>query len=350
MKQNIRDLSPKALEAHFVANGQPKFRAKQVFSWLYREISSFEEMTNLPKALREQLEEEFTMDLPKIVRKQVSKEDGTVKYLLELSDGEQIESVVMYYAHGVTLCASTQVGCRMGCTFCASGLFGLKRHMTPGEILGQVMTASRDLKVRISNIVLMGTGEPLDNYDNVLSFIKIAHEEEGLGLGYRHIALSTCGIVPNIIKLSEERLPLTLCISLHAPNDTLRRQTMPVAKKYTIDEIMDACRVYQEATTRRITFEYALIEGVNDSEACALELSKRLEGLMCHVNLIPVNPVTERGYKRSAKEAVSAFQKKLEACQIPVTVRRELGSDIDAACGQLRNRSIREGEQAAHKG
>lgn len=313
-----------------------KFRAKQIFSWLMRGASDFSEMTNISAKQRDTLSEHCYIALPEIHQKYVSKLDGTVKYLFRLYDGEYIESVFMRYKHGNTICISTQAGCRMGCRFCASTLAGLSRHLSPSEMLGQVLAAQNDTGERISNIVMMGIGEPLDNFANSVKFLKLVNDPEGINIGYRHISLSTCGVVPGIYKLAEENLPITLSVSLHAPTQEYRESIMPVAKKWSIDELLCACRDYIKVTGRRISFEYAMIDGVNDSAECAAALSKLLSGMLCHVNLIPLNDVKERDYKKSGTKAIENFVKILEKNGITATVRRRLGSDINASCGQLR--------------
>lgn len=321
---------------------QPKFRALQLFKWLQSGVDSFDEMTNIPLLLRERLSESCYIATVTPLRKYVSQIDGTVKYVYELYDGELIESVLMKYEHGYTVCISTQVGCRMGCKFCASGLYGLARNLTASEMLAQITYAQRDNNIRISNVVMMGMGEPLDNFDNSIRFLKLVSDENGLNIGLRHISLSTSGVVSGIKKLAEYNLPITLSISLHAPNDEIRNRTMPVNKKWNIDELLRACREYQKVTTRRISFEYALIEGINDSDACAKELAQRLKGIMCHVNLIPANPVKENTFKKPDRKAIIAFQKKLESLGVTATIRRTLGADIDASCGQLKKKTKEE--------
>lgn len=321
---------------------QPKFRALQLFKWLQSGVDSFDEMTNIPLSLRESLSERCYIATVTPLRKYVSRIDGTVKYVYELYDGELIESVLMKYEHGYTVCISTQVGCRMGCKFCASGLYGLTRNLTASEMLAQITYAQRDNNIRISNVVMMGMGEPLDNFDNSIQFLKLVSDENGLNIGLRHISLSTSGVVSGIKKLAEHNLPITLSISLHAPNDEIRNRTMPVNKKWNIDELLRACREYQKVTTRRISFEYALIEGINDSDACAKELAQRLKGIMCHVNLIPANPVKENTFKKPDRKAIIAFQKKLESLGVTATIRRTLGADIDASCGQLKKKTKEE--------
>ena len=333
---NILDFTLEELQDWMKENGESAFRAKQVFSWIYKECFSFEEMKNIPKSLQEKLNNNFIIDLPKIVTEYVSNVDGTRKLLLSLKDGNLIECVIMKYKHGNSICVSTQVGCRMGCKFCASTIDGRIRNLTAGEILSQVIVSQHLIKDRISNIVLMGSGEPLDNYDNVIKFLKLVNAEYGLNIGQRHITLSTCGIVPKIYELADEGFNITLAISLHAFSDEKRREIMPIANKYSINEILKACQYYIDKTNRRITFEYSLVKDVNDSVEDAKALGKLLKGIMCHVNLIPVNEVKENSFKRSSEKAISDFENVLKNKGIEVTVRREMGSDINAACGQLR--------------
>ena len=341
-KLDIRSMNLEAITQLVIDSGQPKFRALQLFKWLQSGVDSFDEMTNIPVSLRESLSESCYIATVKSLRKYVSKIDGTVKYVYELYDGELIESVLMKYEHGYTVCISTQVGCRMGCKFCASGIYGLTRNLTASEMLAQITYAQRDNNIRISNVVMMGMGEPLDNFDNSIQFLKLVSDENGLNIGLRHISLSTSGVVSGIKKLAEYNLPITLSISLHAPNDEIRSRTMPVNKKWNIGDLLRACREYQKVTTRRISFEYALIEGINDSDACAKELAHRLRGIMCHVNLIPANPVKENTFKKPDRKAIVAFQKKLESLGVTATIRRTLGADIDASCGQLKKKTKEE--------
>jgi len=338
----LKDLTYEELEQFVIGNNQPKYRAKQVFQWLHAGVKSFDEMTNLPKEFRKQLHEISFISTVKIVEKYESKLDGTIKYLLEIMDGNYIECVIMRYKHGITICISTQVGCRMGCSFCASTIGGLVRHLSAGEILDEVIFIQKDIGERISNIVLMGIGEPLDNYENVIRFLKNVNNPLGINIGYRHISLSTCGLVDGIMKLSEESMPITLSISLHAPNDHIRNMIMPVSRQYSMDELLEACRIYAERTKRRITFEYAMISGINDSLENAKELGNRIQGILCHVNLIPVNKIEERQYTKSTEEQINLFKAQLERMGIPTTVRRELGSDINASCGQLRRKRVGE--------
>ena len=338
MKQEIKSMTLPQLQAALSELGEPKYRAKQVYTWLHRGAGSFAEMTDLSKALREKLEEAFFLSVPAVVRKQESRLDGTVKYLWRLSDGNCVETVLMRYHHGNTVCISSEVGCPMGCAFCASTIGGLVRRLTPGEMLDEVLFTQLDSGQEISNIVLMGIGEPLDNYDNVLRFLQLVNSPEGMNIGMRHISLSTCGIVPKILQLAEENLQLTLSVSLHAPNDEIRARIMPVDRRWPVAELMEACRTYYAKTGRRISFEYAMIRDVNDSPETAGELIRLLRGLPAHVNLIPLNNVEESPLKPSERQTVQRFQALLEQKGIPCTVRRTLGSDIDASCGQLRRK------------
>lgn len=342
-KLDVRSMFIEELEALIKEWGQPKFRAAQIFKWLHEGVAYFDDMTNIPKTLRETLKEKAYIADVKIVKRLESKIDGTVKYVYELIDGEYIESVLMKYEHGYTVCISTQVGCRMGCSFCASGLNGLCRDLTASEMLAQIMAAQRDNGIRVSNVVMMGMGEPLDNFENSVRFLKLVSCDKGMNIGLRHISLSTSGVVAGIEKLKEFGFPITLSISLHAPNDKIRSSMMPVNKKWNVEALLNACKNYQKVTARRISFEYALIEGVNDSEECAKELAQKLKGIMCHINLIPANPVKENSFKKPDKNKILNFQKKLEALGLNATVRRTLGSDIDASCGQLR-RKVKEGQ------
>ncbi len=340
---DLLSLLPDELEALLLSIGEPKYRAAQMFPQLHRGVSP-ESMTNIGKKTREKLTAVAEYHLPTVRRKLVSTIDGTVKYLFELRDGHCVESVVMRYNHGNTICISSQVGCRMGCKFCASTIGGKVRDLIPGELLGQVIAAQVDTGERISNIVMMGIGEPLDNYDNVVKFLRLVAHPDGLNIGYRHISLSTCGVVPGILKLSEEEFPITLSISLHAPDDETRSSIMPVNRRWGVDELLSACKSYYDKTGRRLSFEYTLIAGKNDAPDRALALSNvlnrhlrtRTTTMPIHVNLIPVNEVEETGFSRSSDEAVAAFARVLEKHGIRATVRRKLGSDIDASCGQLR--------------
>ena len=350
-KKELLSLMPVELEGWMTEAGEPKYRAKQIFPQLHKGLSP-DEMTNLGKRLQEKLRESFTWHLPVVEQKLVSAIDGTVKYLFSLADGHCVESVVMRYSHGNTICISSQVGCRMGCKFCASTIGGRVRNMTAGELLGQVIAAQKDMGERISNIVMMGIGEPLDNYDNVMRFLRLVNCPEGLNIGYRHISLSTCGLVDQIQRLMEEDLPITLSISLHAPDDETRNAIMPINRKWNVDALLDACRVYFAHTGRRISFEYTLIAGKNDSTENARKLSRvlnsklrsRTETMPIHVNLIPVNEVEETGFKHSSGNAIAAFARVLESQGIRATVRRKLGSDINASCGQLRRAAMKERE------
>ena len=337
---DLKDFEFFELEAFLKELGEPKFRAGQIFEWLSRGVESFDEMTNISKATREKLAEKSFVSTLKIREKYVSKLDKTTKYLFELPDGNCIESVVMYYNHGISICISSQVGCRMGCGFCASTIGGLYRSLTAGEILNQVIFAQKDIGERISNIVMMGIGEPLDNFENVKKFLRNVNHEKGLNIGYRHISLSTCGLVPKIYELAKENMPITLSVSLHAPNNEIRNSIMPVNKKYPVEELIKACKDYIKTTTRRISFEYSLISGVNDSMENADELARLLKGMLCHVNLIPVNKIEEREYKKGNKQELRAFCERLNSRGINATVRRELGSDIQASCGQLRKKLL----------
>ena len=321
--------------------GEKSFRAKQIYEWLHVKLASdYDEMTNLSKDLREKLKANYIINMPKIVEIYKSKIEGTRKYLFQLQDGSIIESVLMKYKHGNSVCISSQVGCRMGCKFCASTIDGLERNLLSSEMLGQIYAIQKDLGERISNIVIMGSGEPFDNFDNFIKFIELITSEHGLNISSRNITVSTCGLVDKIIQLADMKLQITLAISLHSPNDELRRTIMPIANKYSINQIIDACRYYFEKTGRRITFEYSLIEGVNDSEVQANELIELVKGLNCHINLIPVNPIKERDYRHSSKEYIKKFQNILEKNRINATIRREMGADINAACGQLRKSYI----------
>lgn len=339
MKKDIKSLSLEELSAQIKDLGLPKFRAGQIFEWLHKYgVSSFDEMTNLSKELRASLSNDFYIADCIIEEKYVSSIDSTVKYLFRLNDGEYIESVIMKYKYGYTICVSSQVGCKMGCKFCASTLAGFKRNLTPSEIESQIHSAQKDLGIRISHIVLMGIGEPLDNYENVIRFLYNVNDKNGLNISMRNITLSTCGIVPRMYDLLNEGLQITLTVSLHAPNDEIRSKSMPVNDKWCMDEVLNACREYVNKTGRRVSFEYTLINGVNDSNECAEELALRLKGMLCHVNLIPVNDVKERGNVRSTDEAINRFLSILKKRGINATIRRTLGSDINASCGQLRRK------------
>ncbi|NLH97445.1 MAG: 23S rRNA (adenine(2503)-C(2))-methyltransferase RlmN [Clostridiaceae bacterium] len=336
----LPDMDISELEEFFAGIGQKKYRAKQVFGWIAKGAVSFDEMTDLPLALREDLKLLARVSCLKIRKKFVSAVDGTVKYLFGLDDGNIIESVLMEYNHGYTACVSSQVGCKMGCSFCASTVAGFRRNLTAGEILEQVLAIQRDSGVRVSNVVVMGIGEPFDNYDNVIKFLRLANSHHGLNIGYRHMTVSTCGIVPGILRFAGEGFQVNLAVSLHAPNDRIRAKLMPVGRKYRIDKIIEASKIYTEKTNRRIMFEYALIEGVNDLPENAVELAFLLKGLLCLVNLIPVNPVDETSYRQSGRKRTERFAAILKENGIETTVRRELGSDINAACGQLRLREM----------
>ena len=322
----------------------PAFRASQIYKWLHvRGVFSFDEMSDLSKELRSRLNENYIIRICGIERRQESKQNETVKYLFKLYDGEYVESVLMKYKYGYTLCVSTQVGCRMGCKFCASTLAGFVRHLSASEILGQIHAAQRDCNIRVSHVVLMGMGEPLDNYDNVMRFLELVSDENGLNIGMRNISLSTCGIVPKIYELMEKKLQLTLSVSIHAPNDEIRSKIMPINKKYPMKELLEACKKYADYTGRRISFEYTMIDGVNDSVECAAELSRKLRGILSHVNLIPANEFGESPFSRSRNETIEKFVKEMKKNSVNVTLRRSLGSDIDASCGQLRLRNQKGG-------
>ena len=339
---NLKSLTLPELTAVIKELGQPAFRGKQVYTWLHKGVRSYEEMTNLPKGLRDVLSEKYPICPPEVVRKQESQRDGTIKYLWKLSDGNCVETVLMRYHYGNTVCISTEVGCAMGCAFCASTIGGLVRRLEPFEMLDEVLFTQIDSGLPISRIVLMGIGEPLDNFDNVMRFLELVNSEEGMNISMRHISLSTCGLIPKIDKLAQRKLQISLAISLHGPNNEVRNRIMPVNKAYPIEDLLEACRRYYDATSRRIHFEYAMIDGVNDSEADAKELLRRLKGLPAHFNLIPLNHVDESPLKPSSRAAVARFQKILEDGGITATVRRTLGGDIDASCGQLRRKYTKE--------
>ena len=341
---DIKSMTLEELQELMVSMGEKKFRAKQIYGWLHQHLAvSYDEMANLPKSLKEKLEP-YPVTALETIDVQISKIDGTRKYLFRLSDGNMIESVLMKYRHGNSVCISSQAGCRMGCRFCASTIGGLARNLLPSEMLDQIYRIQSSTGERISNVVVMGSGEPLDNYDNLLRFIHLLTAEGGLHLSQRNLTVSTCGIVPRMYQLADEKLQMTLAVSLHASNDEKRQELMPIAKKYSIKELLKACRYYFEKTGRRITFEYSLVAGVNDRKEDALELAGILKGMNCHVNLIPVNPVRERSFVRSGREAVENFKINLEKCGINGTTRREMGSDIDGACGQLRKRYMEKTE------
>ena len=339
---NLKSMTLQEVTAALKEMGQPAFRGKQVYTWLHKGVTSYDQMTNLSKNLREELAARYPIHAPKVVRKQESKKDGTIKYLWQLADGNCVETVLMRYHYGNSVCISTEVGCRMGCAFCASTIGGLVRQLEPYEMLDEVLFTQVDSGLPISHIVLMGIGEPLDNFDNVMRFLELVNSEEGMNISMRHISLSTCGLVPKIDELAKRKLQISLAISLHGPNNEIRSRIMPVNKAYDIDTLLDACRRYYDATSRRIHFEYAMIDGVNDSEENAKELLRRLKGLPAHVNMIPLNHVEESPLKPSSKAAVAKFQKILEDGGVTATVRRTLGSDIDASCGQLRRKYNKE--------
>ena len=350
MKQDIKSMSCAELEQALLNLGQPKFRAKQVFTWLHRGVTSFEEMTNLAKPLRAQLDELFYISVPKVERKQQSARDGTIKYLWRLGDGNCVETVLMQYKYGNTVCVSSEVGCAMGCAFCASTLGGLVRRLTAGEILDQVMFTQKDSGRTISHIVLMGIGEPLDNFDAVIRFLELVNHPLGMNISMRHISLSTCGLTERIDKLATYHLQLTLSVSLHAPDDETRNAIMPVNRARGVDHLLETCRRYYQETGRRISFEYAMIDGVNDTPRHAQMLCRKLRGMGAHVNMIPLNNVEESPLKPSTRENIRRFQQTLEQAGITATVRRSLGGDIDASCGQLRRKQLTEdGEQTARR-
>ena len=339
---NIQSMTLPEVTAALKELGQPAFRGKQVYTWLHKGVGSYDEMTNLSKGLREQLAEKYPIYTPKVVRKQESKKDGTIKYLWQLADGNCVETVLMRYHYGNTVCISTEVGCAMGCAFCASTIGGLVRRLEPYEMLNEVLFTQIDSGLPVSRVVLMGIGEPLDNFDNVMRFLELVNSQDGMNISMRHISLSTCGLIPKIDALAERKLQISLAISLHGPNDEIRSRVMPVNKAYPIEPLLECCRRYYDATSRRIHFEYAMIDGVNDRECDARELLRRLKGLPAHFNLIPLNHVEESPLKPSSKAAVARFQQILEDGGITATVRRTLGSDIDASCGQLRRKYNKE--------
>ena len=338
MGKDILSMLPQEIEGELAALGEPKYRAKQIFDWLSRGVRDFDEMTNLPKALKEKLKAEYTLYRPKVLSKQVSKLDGTIKYLWELYDGNAVETVVMSYKHGNTVCVSSQVGCRQGCAFCASTIGGLVRCLEPSEILDEVLFSQLDSGRPISNIVLMGIGEPLDNFDNVMRFLELVNHPDGMNIGMRHISLSTCGITERFDELAERNLQITLSVSLHAPDDETRSRLMPANRGRGVEQLMDSCRRYYQKTGRRISFEYAMIDGVNDTEKHAHLLAQRAKSVGAHVNLIPLNQVEERQFRPSTAGHMKAFIKILEDAGVNVTVRRKLGGDVDASCGQLRRK------------
>ncbi len=338
---DIKSLNKEELKKEFELLGLPKFRANQVYEWMHVKLArNFEEMTNLSKDLRKTLSDKYSYTTLEVERVQTSKLDGTKKFLFALPDGNLVESVYMRYKHGISICISSQVGCRMGCKFCASTLDGLERNLLPSEMLEQIYEIMRITGERVSNVVVMGTGEPMDNYDNVVKFYKMLTDSEGLNISGRNVTVSTCGIVPNMRRLAEENLSLTLALSLHAVTDEKRRELMPIANSYSIAELMEACKYYFEKTGRRISFEYSMVAGVNDSAEDARKLSRLAGGVKAHVNLIPVNPIKERSFIRSGERAILEFKNKLEKNGINVTIRREMGQDIDGACGQLRRRIL----------
>lgn len=341
MKADIKSLLPEELEKALSELGEPKYRAKQIFVWLNKGAKSFEDMSNLSKSLRERLDERFFITVPKPVRKQVSELDGTVKYLWELKDGNAIETVVMSYKHGNTVCISSQVGCRQGCAFCASAIGGLVRNLEPSEMLDEVLFSQLDSGKTISNIVLMGIGEPLDNFDNVIKFLALVNHPDGMNIGMRHISLSTCGITERLDDLAEKDLQLTLSISLHAPDDETRSRIMPANRNRGVEALIGACKRYFERTGRRISFEYAMIDGVNDSVSQARELSRLAKSVGAHVNLIPLNHVEEREFRPSTAENLKTFKSTLDKAGVNSTVRRKLGGDVEASCGQLRRKAVK---------
>ncbi len=336
-KADLLSLTEGELQDWFQKMGEKKFRGSQVFEWVQKGHKSIDEMTILSKSLRDDLKKQMKVAELRIYKRFQSSMDETVKYLFDLEDGNRIEAVLMKYRHGYSLCISTQVGCAMGCKFCASTRGGLIRHLTAGEMIDQIHLVNRDKGITISNVVLMGIGEPLHNFDQVHRFLENVNHKKGLNISYRKVTLSTCGLVPEIRQLGELAIPINLAISLHAPSDEKRREIMPIAKKYTIEEVLRACREYIKSTNRRITFEYALVKDFNDQREDAEALAKRLKGILCHVNLIPVNPIDQGSFEKPYEKRIKAFEQILEKHRIPVTVRRELGQDIDAACGQLRN-------------
>lgn len=336
-KKDIKSLNYEALQSELAALGEKPFRSRQIYQWTHQKlVTGFDEMTNLPKSLRERLKERYEFPVLEAVDRRISGIDGTEKYLFRLADGNVIESVLMRYHHGNSICISSQVGCRMGCRFCASTLGGLTRNLSPSEMLEQVYRVQTISGERISHLVVMGTGEPLDNYDNLLTFLGMLTDEHGLNLSQRGITVSTCGIVENMRRLAEEKLQITLALSLHASSQEKRRELMPIAYKYELSQVLDACRYYFEKTGRRITFEYSLVGGVNDREEDASALAALVGDMNCHINLIPVNPIKERSYVQSDRAVIEAFKNKLEKKRINVTIRREMGRDINGACGQLR--------------
>lgn len=340
-KKDIRSLSFEELKQEMESIGEKAFRAKQIYEWLHvKLVDSFEEMTNLSKGLREKLDATYRIPSVEMLDQQISKIDGTNKFLFQLEDGHVVESVLMKYKHGNSVCISSQVGCRMGCRFCASTIGGLERNLLPSEMLGEIYQIQKISGERVSNIVVMGTGEPMDNYDNFVKFVRLLTDEHGLNLSQRNVTVSTCGIVPNMKRLAEEQFQITLALSLHGSTQEKRKALMPIANKYELSEVLEACDYYFEKTGRRITFEYSLVQGVNDREEDARELVSILKPRNCHLNLIPVNPIKERDFQKPSQKSAQGFKNKLEKSGINVTIRRELGSDIDGACGQLRRRYV----------
>lgn len=339
--KNVLDFNMEELKLWLKQNGEKEFRAKQIFNWIYNGVWDFSNMNNIPKQTKEKLHEKLYIGIPQVIHVYESKESASKKFLLKFLDGNIIECVVMKYNYGNSICVSTQVGCRMGCRFCASTIGGIIRNLSSGEILSEILAVQKYIGERISNVVLMGSGEPLDNYDNVLKFLETVNAEYGLNIGQRHITLSTCGIVPNIYKLAEEKMQITLAVSLHAPNDSERKKIMPIANKYSIEELIKACNYYIKVTNKRITFEYALVKGVNDNAENAYELGKLLKDMLCHVNLIPVNEVMENSFVKPSQKSIQEFSNILKNFKIENTVRKEMGSDINAACGQLRRNYIK---------
>lgn len=334
--RDLKDMSIEQLKAFLEELGEKPFRAKQIFSWIYKGTQSFDEMTDLSKGLREKLKEHACLGKLGILRTQTSKKDGTRKYLFGLGDGNTIESVFMKYKYGNSICLSSQAGCRMGCGFCASGMDGLRRNLTPGEMAGQLLTAERDTGERINHIVVMGTGEPFDNYENLLAFIRNIHEKEGAGISLRNITVSTCGLIPRIQDFAKDMKQVNLAVSLHSADSALRESMMPINKSFPVDQLLEACRAYTKETGRRVTFEYALVKGRTDTKEQIRLLAEKLKGMLCHVNLIPLNEVAETGFRGSNRKRAAEIASYLESRGVPATVRRELGSDIQAACGQLR--------------
>lgn len=334
----LKNLTEEEMKEFILSIGEKKFRAKQIFSWIYKNVRDFDEMKNIPKSLRDKLREKSIIGNIDIDLRLDSKIDKTKKYLFLLNDGNIIETVAMEYEDRITVCVSNQVGCRMGCRFCASTIDGLERNLEAWEILDQIMKVQEDLGKRVSNIVMMGSGEPLDNFENTKRFLKLVNEESGLNIGYRHITLSTCGLVDKMMDLADLELPINIAISLHSPFDDERQKIMPVANKYSIEEIIDACNYYISKTNRRVTFEYSLIKDTNDSEKEARRLVELLRGMLCHVNLIPINPIEERDFEKPDMEYINRFKNYLDKKNIPVTIRNSMGSDISGACGQLRRK------------